>query len=77
MRNLFGDEIVDIVVLLTRPREMDYLEYIERLRVNPKATAVKRADLQHNMDLTRLREVTPKDLKRREKYIKALKLLEE
>ncbi|MGN1123627.1 MAG: FHA domain-containing protein [Eubacterium sp.] len=44
---------------------------------NPIAKAVKLADLKHNSDLTRLDAVTDKDLKRVEKYKKAIILLEE
>ena len=37
---------------------------------------VKLADLTHNSDLTRLPTVTQEDLDRREKYLKAMKILE-
>ena len=45
------------------------------LRANPIARAVKRADIMHNSDLTRLDAVTPKDEERVRKYKAALEIL--
>jgi hypothetical protein len=53
------------------------MDYVCRIKDNPIARAVKLADLKHNSDLTRLDEVDEKALKRREKYLKAIELLEE
>ena len=47
------------------------------IKNNPIAKAVKLADLKHNSDLTRLDVADEKALSRREKYLKAIKLLEE
>ena len=44
--------------------------------VTTVAAAVKRADLRHNSDLTRLDHVTPKDLERAEKYRRAIEILQ-
>ena len=38
---------------------------------------MKLADLRHNSDLSRMDEVTEKTLARREKYLAAIRLLEE
>ena len=51
------------------------MKYIKRIRKNPLARAVKISDLKNNSDLSRLKEVTEKDLKRTEKYKKALDIL--
>lgn len=68
----FDSFIVDAVEDLTRPEGMDYLSYIENLVArNPYAMDVKLADLRHNRDLTRLQQVTEKDMRRLEKYNKA------
>lgn len=67
----FTEEVIRTVVDLTRISGEDYEDYIRRLSKNPLAVQVKLADLHHNMDLSRLPEVTPKDLKRLEKYRKA------
>lgn len=76
LRNLFGDELINIVILMTRSSEEPYMDYIRRIKSDPSATAVKIADLRHNMDLSRLPVVEPADLARREKYVKALEFLQ-
>lgn len=72
----FGEEIGDAVKAITKPKKLDYTKYIEGIKANELARAVKIADLKHNMDLTRLKEVREKDVKRVEKYRKALGVLE-
>jgi hypothetical protein len=47
------------------------------IKENPIAKAAKLADLKHNSDLSRLDIVGKKALNRKEKYSKAMKLLEE
>ena len=51
------------------------MDYIEQVNKNEIARNVKIADLKHNMDLSRLNNITDKDLKRVEKYKKAYDLL--
>lgn len=70
----FSDEIVEAVGVMTKTDE-SYDEYIKKVKTNTIAKAVKIADLRHNSDLTRLKEVTERDLKRVEKYKKALEYL--
>ena len=72
----FGKEIGNAVKAITKPKKLDYTKYIEGIKANELARAVKIADLKHNMDLTRLKEVREKDVKRVEKYRKALGVLE-
>ena len=57
-------------------KKLDYTKYIEGIKANELARAVKIADLKHNIDLTRLKEVRENDVKRVEKYRKALGVLE-
>lgn len=71
----FGQEIGDAVKLLTHPKGMDYLEYVEEVKKNDLAREVKIADLTHNSDLSRLREIGEKDRRRAEKYQKVLEIL--
>lgn len=73
---IFGDEIGLAVEIITKTNNIDYFEYINKIKNNELARVVKIADLKHNMDLTRLKTVTEKDLKRYEKYKKALEILE-
>lgn len=77
LENLFGREIREAVEALTRQEQEDYFAFVSRAARNPIARQVKMADLRHNMDLSRLPEVTPQDLQRLEKYKAALRLLEE
>ena len=53
----------------------DYYSYVRRIKENEIALTVKLADLAHNSDLTRLDKVTDADLKRVEKYRKAVEIL--
>lgn len=73
----FGEEIISALKLLTHNDDTPYMDYVTKIKNNKIATAVKLADLKHNSDLTRLDIVDEKALKRKEKYEKAIKLLEE
>lgn len=73
----FPESVVSAVDCLTRRKGEDYEGFIKRLAANPLARKVKMEDLKDNMDLTRLSDVTDKDLKRQEKYKKALRILDE
>lgn len=67
--------VVNAVILLTRHKDEDYFDYVKKVEKNPISKKVKIADLKHNMDLSRLPQTTEKDLKRLEKYKKALEYL--
>ena len=73
----FSDEIMDALKLLTHDKNIPYMDYVAEIKKNTIATKVKLADLKHNSDLTRLSVVDEKALKRKEKYEKAIKFLEE
>lgn len=73
----FDKSVTDALCLLTHDNATDYMDYVRAIKDNPVAKAVKLADLRHNSDLTRLDVVDEKALARREKYLKAIKLLEE
>ena len=72
----FGEEIGKAVEVITKPQKLDYTKYIEQIKANELARAVKIADLKHNMDLSRLKVVGEEDIRRVEKYRKALGMLE-
>lgn len=69
-------DIIEALKLLTHEESVPYMTYIEVLKDNAIAKAVKMADLRHNMDLSRISHVTEKDMARIEKYKKAYTLLE-
>ena len=72
----FPQEVIDLLKILTHDKKIDYIEYIKKVKTNPIATKIKIADLKHNSDITRLENITPTDLKRIEKYKKALEILD-
>jgi len=72
----FSKDITDALNLLTRSENMDYFDYINSLKSNNIAREVKKKDLIHNMDTTRLDFIDEHSLKRVEKYKKALEILE-
>lgn len=72
----FGAEITDAIALMTHADDVDYMDYVRMIKENPIAKAVKLADLRHNSDLTRLDTIDEKALARREKYQKAMAILE-
>ena len=69
------DSVLEALKMLTHDPKVPYLEYVAALKGNPVARAVKLADLAHNSDLTRIDEVTEKDIERVEKYKKAREIL--
>ena len=71
----FPQAVIDVLQLLTHEDGVPYMEYVERLSVNPTAKQVKLADLRHNSDLTRLNVVDEYALQRNEKYKKAIDFL--
>ena len=77
LRNMgYPEKVLEALMLLTHDDATPYLAYVERLKENPIARAVKLADLRHNSDLSRLDHVDQKALERVEKYKKAIALLE-
>lgn len=71
----FPNVIIDALKLLTHSEDIPYLDYIERLKDNKIARQVKIEDLKHNSDLSRLNTITENDLRRKQKYQKALEYL--
>lgn len=64
----FSDEVVLAVSVITKKADEDYEEYLNRVKQNPIALRVKIADMEHNSDISRIKNPTEKDLKRLEKY---------
>jgi len=71
----FHGEILDALECLTRRDGEEYEKFIERVKRNPLAVKIKIADLEDNLDVARLKEVTEADTKRLEKYRQALQML--
>ena len=73
----FDKAVTDAIALMTHAKGVEYMAYVRAIKENPIARTVKLADLQHNADLTRLDSIDEKALRRREKYLEAIRLLSE
>jgi (p)ppGpp synthase/HD superfamily hydrolase len=71
----FDPAIRAAVDCLTKREGEGYEAFIQRVQLNPLAVKVKIADLEDNMDGSRLKEVTEADEKRLVKYRNALQEL--
>ena len=72
----FSREVIEALTCVTKLSENEnYDDFIERVRKNPLAVAVKINDLTDNMDIRRLPYLSDKDVKRLKKYLKAYKKL--
>ena len=72
----FSQEIIEALKCVTKTAENEnYDDFIERVKKNALATAVKINDLTDNMDIRRLPYLSDKDVKRLKKYLKAYKRL--
>ena len=67
----FSEKVLSALDCVTNRENEDYESFIERIAQNPLATKVKLADLEDNMDLSRIPEPSKKDYKRIEKYKRA------
>lgn len=72
----FSPEVIAALRCVTKLSENEnYDDFIERVKKNPLAVAVKINDLTDNMDIRRLPYLSDKDVKRLKKYLKAYKKL--
>jgi (p)ppGpp synthase/HD superfamily hydrolase len=71
----FGDDILEAIRRVTKNDREDYEDFARRAAGHPLSRAVKIADLEDNMDLSRLPNVSEKDRERIEKYRRALAIL--
>ena len=75
LRTMFPPHIVDAVAVITKQKGQDYIQYLNLVKANKMALAVKLADIADNMG--RLDQLTDQATKLRltEKYMMALKVL--
>jgi (p)ppGpp synthase/HD superfamily hydrolase len=69
-REGFGDDVLRPLNAVTQRDGEDKAAAIERAAADPVAREVKLADLEDNMDITRLREVSDRDARRLSRYIR-------
>jgi (p)ppGpp synthase/HD superfamily hydrolase len=71
----FSREVVEAIDHLTHRPEESYEDYIERAAKDRMALKVKIADLEDNLDLTRIKKPTEENTARLRKYQRALDFL--
>lgn len=71
----FSQDIVDAIISVTKKQKENYVDFILRAKNNPIGREVKIWAIIDNMDLSRLKRVTSKDITRLTKYREALKVL--
>lgn len=72
----FPTHIIDALRCATKLSDDEpYDAFIQRVKTNPLAVAVKINDLTDNMDIRRLSDITENDVQRLRKYLKAYRNL--
>ena len=71
----FPENIVEAILCLTRRESEEYNDFIKQLASNTLARKVKIKDLEDNLDILRLKELTQEDILRCNKYLNALDYL--
>ena len=72
----FSETIIEALKTVTKHSDdEDYEKFVQRSLKNEIGRKVKIADLRENLDVTRIGELTDKDIKRINKYKRALKTL--
>lgn len=71
----FSEEVLQAVECVTNRAGESYAEFIERAGKNPIARQVKIADLEDNMNIQRIGELSMRDLERLKKYHKSWQAL--
>lgn len=64
----FSRSLVRSIELLTHLPEDDYMTYVRRLAMDPIAKKVKKRDLEHNTQLSRMKGLRQKDFERLQTY---------
>lgn len=72
----FSEPVVRAVDCLTRREGEDYFDFVQRSKSDPIARVVKLADLEDNMDVNRLTQVTDQDVERLNRYKRAKATIE-
>jgi (p)ppGpp synthase/HD superfamily hydrolase len=73
----FPPEVLEALRLVTHNDGSPYDDYIERLKMNPLARKVKIADLEDNMNVRRLNEISEAAVARLHKYLRVWRMLKE
>uniref|UniRef100_A0AB33J0E8 HD domain-containing protein n=1 Tax=Prevotella sp. GTC17259 TaxID=3236795 RepID=A0AB33J0E8_9BACT len=71
----FSQEVVDDVLAVTRQEGENYADFILRVEQSERGKEVKIADLEDNMDIRRLSELTEEDCRRLCRYLHSWRYL--
>ena len=71
----FPRVVLEALDSVTKRKGEDYQDFVKRSASNPLGRKVKLADLEDNMDLRRLGEISDADKSRLQKYVSAWKFL--
>lgn len=71
------EPVVTAVLALTRQTDESYKEFVLRAKQHPIARKVKIADIEDNLNVLRIKELTSRDLARIAKYHKAWQTLQD
>ncbi len=71
----FSEDLLATLRLVTHEDGVSYDDYIGGMMHDPIAVEVKIADLEDNSDIRRLKEITPKDVERLQKYLRTYRRL--
>ncbi len=74
-REGFSEEVLTALDGVTRGADESYEEFVRRSACNPVSRRVKIADLEDNMDVRRIHELTEKDVARLKRYMSAWRSL--
>lgn len=71
----FTEEIIKAILSVTKRGDESYEDFVRRAAQNPIGRQVKLHDLEDNLDILRLEELSEKDLVRLNKYMRAYRYL--
>jgi len=71
----FNNNILEALKVITHDKNINYIDYINKISKNKLATKIKIRDLKHNIDLSRIPNPTEEDYNRVNQYKKALEIL--
>lgn len=71
----FSEEIIEAILSVTKREGESYEDFIRRAAQNPIGRQVKLHDLEDNLDILRLEELSETDLPRLNKYMRAYRFL--
>jgi len=71
----FSEKIIEAIHSVTKESGESYEDFINRAASNPIARRVKLVDLEDNSNLSRIKNPTDIDLKRIEKYRRAIEMI--